>query len=108
MNAAGIILLSVGGCITLINVYLSVLRYPLHRARDGGSYRWVSGIPVLGSLLLWISIGLLPSPALRWIAGIVSVMDTGGIHWFIGTMWWTGQLGGVLRGSSDRAGPPTE
>lgn len=99
MTTAGIILFAVGALLTLANAYLSFGRYPLHVARGGTreTYRWVSGIPLFGSLFLWISIGMLPSTGLKWLAGILSIFDTGGIHWVIGVMWWTGQLGGLFR-----------
>ena len=59
-------------------------------------------------LMFWISIGLLPSAGLKWLAAILSIFDTGGIHWFIGTMWWTGQLGGLSRGRTTGHEPPLE
>jgi hypothetical protein len=76
---AGIITLAFGALITFSNVYLSFLRDPIHPARGGTSeaFHWVSGIPLLGSLLLWISIGLLPFTSLKWLAGILSILDTG-------------------------------
>ncbi len=103
MTTAGIVLFALGAFLTLSNVYLSFLRYPIHLARGGTreTYRWVSGIPVLGSLLLWISICLLPSTRLKWLACLLSIFDTGGIHWFLGTMWWTGQLGALFRRRND-------
>ena len=99
MTTAGIILLVLGATLTLTNAYLSFLRYPIHRARGGEpeAYRWVSGFPVFGSLFLWISIFLLPTTGLKWLAGLLSVFDTGGIHVFLGTMWWRGQLGEFFR-----------
>ncbi len=99
----GVILFALGALLTLSNVYLSFLHYPIHLVRGGtrDTYRWVSGIPLFGSLLLWISIGLLPSTGLQWVAGILSIFDTGGIHWLIGTLWWTGELGKFFRGQKD-------
>jgi len=103
MTISGIVLFALGGIITLNNICLSFVRYPIHRARGGDreTYRWVSGIPLFGSLLLWISIGLLPSPALKWTAGILSIFDTGGIHWFAGTMLWMSLFGNRIRGGID-------
>jgi hypothetical protein len=100
MTTFGVILFALGAFVTLANVYFSFLRYPIHRARGGTpeTYRWVSGIPLFGSLFLWISIFLLPSASLLWIAGILSIFDTGGIHWLIGMIWWTGQFGDLFRG----------
>lgn len=104
MATIGIVLVALGAFLTLANVYFSFLRYPIHLARGGTveTYRWVSGIPIFGSLFLWISIGLLPSTGLKWTAGILSIFDTGGIHWFIGIMWCTGQLGDLFCDRKDR------
>ena len=104
MTIAGIILLALGAFITLMNVYLSFVRYPIHVASGGTreTYRWVSVIPIAGSMFLWFSIPLLSSVGLKWLAAVISVFDTGGIHWCIGTMWWTGQLGSFFSGRSDR------
>ena len=103
MATIGLILLALGAFITLTNVYLSFVRYPVHLALGGTrkTYRWVSGIPLIGSLCLWLSIPLLSSVGLRWFAAALSLLDTGGIHWFIGTMWWTGQFGAFIRGRND-------
>ena len=103
MATAGIILLVLGAFITLANVYLSFVRYPMHLALGGTreTYRWVSCFPLVGSLFLWLSIPLLSSVGLRWFAAALSLFDTGGIHWFVGTMWWTGQLGAFIRGCKD-------
>jgi len=94
MAIAGIVLFGLGTFITLLNVYLSFLRYPIHHVRGGTreDYRWVSGVPLVGSLLLWLSIPLLPWVGLRWFAVAISLFDTGGIHWFAATMLWTGQF----------------
>ncbi len=100
VTTLGLILFGLGTFFTLANVFVGVLRYPIHVARGGTreTYRAVSGIPIFGSLLLWVSIALLPSTALQWSAGVLSIFDTGGIHWIIGTLWCTGQLGVLTRG----------
>ncbi|WP_145431109.1 hypothetical protein [Lacipirellula limnantheis] len=104
MAIVGMVLFALGAFVTLANVYLSFIRYPVHLALGGTreTYRWVSGFPLVGSLFLWLSIPLLSSVGLRWFAVALSLFDTGGIHWFVGTMWWTGQLGAFLRGRNDR------
>jgi hypothetical protein len=103
MATVGMVLLALGAFVTLANVYLSFIRYPVHLALGGSreTYRWASGVPLVGSLLLWLSIPLLSSFGLRWFAAALSLFDTGGIHWFVGTMWWTGQLGAFLRRLAD-------
>lgn len=83
------VLFGVGALVCLMNCYLSCLRHPLHRIRGGApeAYRWVSGFPLVGSLLvvtawlLWLrSEG---SAALNVTAWLLALIDTGGIHWFV-------------------------
>ena len=78
-----------GALLCLINFYLSFIRHPLNRLRglSKESHRWVSGFPLFGSLLVGLSLIVLHD-----LAGMVPVavalilIDTGGIHWFVGTM----------------------
>jgi len=95
MAIVAYILLGAGAFLTAVNFYLSFLRFPLHLAcgRSRETYRWVSGFPVFGSLMFWISIPLLPSAMLAWCAALVSVFDTGGLHWFVYSLWRQGELG---------------
>lgn len=85
-----------GGCICLLNFYLSILRYPLHRARGRSqdSYRWVSGVPLLGSLALVIGWAFWTrhqgSRSLDVAAWSIALLDTGGIHWFVAAMAYQG------------------
>ena len=104
MMIIGSILFGLGALVTALNVYRSFLRYPIHRARGGAreTYRWISGIPLFGSLLLWVSIGLLPTHGLKWLADLLSIFDTGGVHWFMGTMLWTGTAARPLSRRSGR------
>ncbi len=79
----------IGGIFCLLNIYLSFLRYPLHKLKGGvrDNYQWVSGAPVIGSL--FVAVSLLVLHEVKWllVSGFVLiVMDTGGIHWFAGTM----------------------
>jgi hypothetical protein len=86
MTAIGIVLLALGTLITSVNCYLSFLRYPVHLLRGGTqeNYRWVSGLPVFGSLLLWISVPFLSAlPGLMCFALLFSLLDTVGLHWFV-------------------------
>jgi hypothetical protein len=87
--ATGILLFVIGTLATLLNFYLSFLRFPLHLARGGTAenYRFISGLPMFGSLSLWISAPLLSAhPVAMWSALILSLLDTAGLHWFVGTM----------------------
>lgn len=103
MAELGSVLFALGAFVTMTNAYLSLLRYPIHRLRGGTmeTYQWISGVPLVGSLFLWLSIPLLPWMWLRWIAGVLSLFDTAGIHWFVVMMWWSGQLGDLIRGRKD-------
>lgn len=94
MALTGYILMGIGSFITAINFYLSFLRFPVHLACGGSreTYQHISGFPLVGSLLLWISILLLPSATLAWCAAAVSTLDTGGIHWFVYALWRQGEL----------------
>jgi uncharacterized membrane-anchored protein len=80
-----IVLCSIGAFISGLNFYLSFIRYPLHRlrGRSRAEFHWVSGFPVIGSLLLWIcAVRLTAWPILMWAALAISLLDTGGLHWF--------------------------
>ena len=82
-------LFGLGTLITCVNVYTSFIRYPLHRWRGGTAddFRWISGFPLFGSLFLWLAaLLLIPWPVLMWTALVISLLDTGGLHWFAGTM----------------------
>ncbi|MEE9392374.1 MAG: hypothetical protein V3W41_07700 [Planctomycetota bacterium] len=85
----GWILLTIGGLFCSFNAYLSWLRYPLFRLLGGArdDYRWSSGIPVLGSLLVVLDwVGWLRheySVALDVLAIVLLAIDSGGIHWFL-------------------------
>lgn len=87
-----LILLILGALISTINVYTSFIRYPLHRlrGRSAESFKFVSGYPLFGSLFLWIAAPFLwNNPALFWPIIALSLLDTGGIHWFAYVMLWT-------------------
>jgi hypothetical protein len=78
-----------GALLCLANFYFSFLRYPLHRLRGlpREAYRWESGIPLLGSLLVGLSLfGLHALPSTVIAALVLIIIDTGGIHWFAGVM----------------------
>lgn len=89
--SVAIVLCGIGCLVTALDFYLSFLRYPLHRLSGGTreNYRWVSGLPLFGSMFLWLGAAFLTEqPPLLWSALIVSLLDTGGLHWFIATMVW--------------------
>ena len=79
--------LVVGGVLCLLNFYLSWVRYPLHRLRRRSkeSYHSASGAPLVGSLLVALSmLGLRSVTAVVPVAIALIVIDTGGIHWLLG------------------------
>ena len=97
---AGSGLVALGCVVTCLNFYLSFLRYPLHRLRGKSQrdYHWISGIPIFGTLALWIgSLFLLDFVAVVWFALIVSLLDTGGLHWFCGTAAWYSLKGAAAK-----------
>lgn len=85
----GFVLFGVGGVISIVNFYLSFLRYWVHvllRGKDV-EYRWVSGIPLFGFLTV---VGVLLIPQSLWVgllALLFLVIDTGGIQWFVLSTW---------------------
>lgn len=87
---AGSILFAFGSLISLCNFYLSFIRYLLHKLLSPEKkYRWVSGFPIFGSLFLVVAAFLLSGlPVLMWCAIGIAIIDTGGIHWFIGVLLW--------------------
>ena len=84
-------LLAVGAFFCALNIYLSYVRYLIHRLKGGSrdDYKWVSGAPLVGSLF---ALAGLPAvwhiPWLRAVVIVLILFDTGGIHWFAGTMVW--------------------
>ena len=81
----GWLLLSVGGFISLVNFHLSFTRYPYHRLRRRREeYHFISGFPIIGSLLCLLSLPFFNTPSIpQVIAIIAAVLDTGGFHWLI-------------------------
>ena len=81
--------LLVGGLVCALNFYLSFCRNLLHRLRGGArkAYRWKSGFPLVGSLLVALSIfNFYDVPWILTVALALIAIDTGGIHWFAGVM----------------------
>jgi len=80
----------VGAFVSLLNFHLSFTRPFAHRyLHPAEPYKFVSGFPVVGSLLLWLSSLLFwwsGHPQWCFIALAVSALDTGGLHWFVATM----------------------
>lgn len=85
MSGIATALLIVGGMICILNFYLVFLRYPLYRISGGDktSYHFRSGIPLLGSLLVAISlVAFWHSPWLAATATLLMLIDIDGFHWY--------------------------
>jgi hypothetical protein len=91
MKFLAYILFYLGGYFCGLNFYLSCLRYPLYRVCGGekDEYQWISGAPLVGSLLVGISLISLHKITWMLVLGLILiVLDTGGLHWFLGTMFY--------------------
>ncbi len=86
MNIFAYCLFGAGAFVSILNFYLSFIQPAIYRLRHR-EYRVVSGLPLIGSLLLVVSFFCFSSGhPLRSVALIVALLDTGGIHWFCGTI----------------------
>jgi hypothetical protein len=77
--------LILGGIIAVLNFYLSFIRVPL-LLRLKREARWVSGFPLIGSILLVPVAGyfaVMWSPWLFASAMLLLALDTGGALWLI-------------------------
>ncbi|HTF90481.1 MAG TPA: hypothetical protein VK843_18840 [Planctomycetota bacterium] len=78
-----------GALVSIFNFYLSILRRPLWiaRGRSPHEIRFVSGIPLLGRLVL-AGLALAPASLVLSCASLLLVLaDTGNIGWFIVAIW---------------------
>ena len=86
MFYAAVVILAVGSMIATVNFWLSFVR-PLWRRISNERVKPASGIPLVGSMLLWAAALLFyPSSDLAYWALGISVIDTGGPHWLLGTL----------------------
>lgn len=86
INAAAWVLFALFGYFCLINFYLSFLRYPIYiwRGHPKESYRFISGIPILGSLVVYFLLRHMDMPpVMQYVAIGLIAIDTGGIHWAV-------------------------
>jgi hypothetical protein len=84
-----IVLIVPGGAIALLNFTLSYLVVPWRRHVSGRTEtRVASGLPLIGSLLLIAALFVAPAGPMRWIATALLLVDTGGPHWFLGSVIW--------------------
>jgi hypothetical protein len=95
-------LFSVGAFVSVLNFHLSFIRPLICRLRRQ-EYRFISGFPLVGSLLLIVSFFCFPADhAVRWTALVIAVFDTGGIHWFCGTLLYHSLRGRQTQSGGDR------
>ncbi len=82
-------LFCLGAFICVVNFYLTFLRYRIFLLRGGrkSEYKWMSGTPYIGSLFVLVGLSSLHETRLILIAGLILMLiDTGGLHWFLGSM----------------------
>jgi hypothetical protein len=83
MSILAYVLFGLGAFVSILNFHLSFVRPAIHRFEGRGEYRFVSGFPLVGSLMLVGSFFLFAADhILRPVALIIALFDTGGIHWF--------------------------
>jgi hypothetical protein len=74
----------------LLNAHLAMVRPWLYRLRHGSmeGYRFVSGLPLIGSVFV-VAAGVLGFGALPTaVVGLVALaLDTGGLPWFLIATW---------------------
>jgi hypothetical protein len=84
VESVGWVALGLAALIGLLNFYLSFLRFPIYRYL-GRPYRWMSGIPLIGSVCLVIALACVSGSVGAWIAaGVIAAIDTAGIPWIMG------------------------
>jgi len=71
--------ISIGIFFSILNFYLSFIEKKRNKA---------SGIPMLGSFILIISLFFINNNYLFYIIIVSILIDTGGIHWFISIILW--------------------
>lgn len=81
--------------IAVSNFFLSFIRPWLHKHRTGSvdGYKFVSGIPVIGTVLslLGLTIGYGATIPI-FLAGVATMLDIGGLPWFLFATWRDGSL----------------
>ena len=87
---AALIPLALGASIGSLNLYLSWIRPWIYRLRNHSleGYRYASGAPVIGTVL--VTLALLAGVGSKLIAAaglLVLTIDTGGLPWFLVQTW---------------------
>lgn len=89
-TGAGLVLVGIAGLIAFFNLYLLYLHPWRYRRRQGTDegYRFVSGLPIVGNLL--VVSGCLTAFGSGWVAGCgiaVALADPDGLAWFPFRTW---------------------
>lgn len=99
-----------GALVAAINFFSSFLRYPLHRlrGRTPGTFRFVSGLPAIGTILIGLAV-LLAWGDVRGvvIAAVLCVLDTAGLPWFLISMIHASIRERLSSGLSSNSTPPS-
>jgi len=88
-DTLGYTLFILGGLVSVLNFYLSFLRYPIHAFFKGDmeEYQHASGLPLVGGLS-YLSLFFIEQSMLISISALVLLLiDTGGVPWFILSVW---------------------
>jgi hypothetical protein len=87
LNVSAYLLFAFGGLICVYNFYTSFVRCYAFKILHK-EYKWESGLPIIGSLLVGLSLFLLYKTNWLFVLGLILIaVDTGGIHWFLGTLF---------------------
>lgn len=81
--------------IAVVNFHLSFIRPLLHKRRTGSldGYKFVSGIPVVGTVLALLGLAIGYGATIPiYLAGVATILDTGGLPWLLIATWRDGSL----------------
>jgi hypothetical protein len=87
---SGVVFMLLAAAVAVFNFWLSFVRPIVYRWRHGGmtGFKFVSGVPGIGTVLVAIAIPL--SFGFVWIGILglaVLLVDTGGLPWFVWSTW---------------------
>jgi hypothetical protein len=82
-EAVGWVFLAVASLIAAVNLYLGFARYFVARILRR-EFRYVSGIPLLGTITALVAITLLWHHQVAWLAfAVLLLLDTGSLFWLL-------------------------
>ncbi len=94
------LLFFLGAFFCALNFHLSFLRVPLLRSKGvpDDQIQHVSGAPLLGTLFVLVGLGAAHDvPGFLPLGLLLVLIDTGGPHWFVGTMIYMAVRGHIHR-----------